>query len=408
MKRKLTTLLPTLFATTGASRSTAHDSASYAPGKLESNSSAVDAMDVEQGDGEFLLVDHSRTNTSSSTSFSTPSAGTTVDSSAGLSSSSAGNTMDVDKVGDAADQGPVAFTLPVAPGTHESTPRAMEALSTEAASEDDELIINDEGARLSVARVDIDVDQITAARQIVEKLDTRTESTDDAEVQLQRLLNSVEPTTTETSGECPCIAEEQVCRAHVRGEENYVRQEIMGDVMKAIMRLDALDVFANQQMCESGDAPPNEQLVSILKRKIDLTIGIWSDAPDIVEWPNGVAGIQMCAEAGRNEGLANRLDVFANLAEVVLISMTGRVRYKLGLPLMYDAIRFTSHDVTGLSVAKGCFFLPRTAIPFLYDVLRIPWCNANNEYTEAAIVRGAATNRDITTDARRQPCLHTM
>jgi hypothetical protein len=89
------------------------------------------------------------------------------------------------------------------------------------------------------------------------------------------------------------------------------------------------------------------------------------------------------------------LDVFANLAEAVLISMTGRVRYMLELPLTCDAMRFTSHDVTGLSVAKGFFFLPWTAIPFLYEVLRIPWRNANNEYAEAAIVRGAATNRDI-------------
>ena len=125
--------------------------------------------------------------------------------------------------------------------------------------------------------------------------------------------------------------------------------------------------------------------MSILRRKIDLTIGMWNDAPDLVGWPNGVAGIQMCAEAGDNEGLANILDVFADLAEAVLMSTMGRVRYMLGLPLTYDAMRFTSHDVTGLSVTKGFFFLPRTAIPFLYDVLRIPWRNANDEYAEAAM-----------------------
>jgi hypothetical protein len=136
--------------------------------------------------------------------------------------------------------------------------------------------------------------------------------------------------------------------------------------------------------------------MSILRRKIDLTIGMWNDAPDLVGWPNGVAGIQMCAEAGDSEGLAQILDVFADLAEAVLISMTGRVRYMLGLPLTYDAMRFTSHDVAELSVASGFFFLPRAAIPFLYDGLRIPWCNANNEYTEAARVRGAATNRETT------------
>jgi hypothetical protein len=105
----------------------------------------------------------------------------------------------------------------------------------------------------------------------------------------------------------------------------------MGDVMKAVMRLDALGVFMSQHMCESGDAPLHEQPASILKRKIDLTIGIWSDTPDLVEWPNGVAEIQMCAEAGDYEGLANILDVLTNLAEAVLISMTRRVRHMLGL-----------------------------------------------------------------------------
>jgi hypothetical protein len=34
-------------------------------------------------------------------------------------------------------------------------------------------------------------------------------------------------------------------------------------------------------------------------------------------------------------------------------------------------------------------------MPFLFDVLGIPWCDANNEYTDAAIIRGAARNRDI-------------
>jgi hypothetical protein len=113
-------------------------------------------MDVEHDDDEFLLVDHPRTNTCCSAGFSSPSAGTTMDSSAGFSSSSAGNTMDVDQVGDAADQGAVVFALLVAPGTHESIPCAMAALGAVAASEDNKPTTDDEGVRLSVARVNID------------------------------------------------------------------------------------------------------------------------------------------------------------------------------------------------------------------------------------------------------------
>jgi hypothetical protein len=127
-----------LFTSTGASSSTAHDSTSYAPGKLESNSSAEDAMEVEQSDDGFLLVGSSRTNTSSSAGFSTPSAGTT---------------MGVDQVVDAADASPIASTLPIAPGTRWSTPCAMDALSTVAASDADEPAVNDDGVRLSVAKL---------------------------------------------------------------------------------------------------------------------------------------------------------------------------------------------------------------------------------------------------------------
>jgi hypothetical protein len=192
-----------------------------------------------------------------------------MDSSAGFSSSSVGNTMDVDQVGDAADQGAVAFTLLVAPGTHQSIPRAMETLSTVAASEDDKPTIDD-GVRLSVAIVNIDRDQIAAARQIVEEWNTQAEITDDAEVDLQRLLNPAETATSKTSGERPCVAEEQVRRALARCEENYMSQDIMVNVMKAIMRMNDLDVFVNQQMCESGDTPPDEQPVSISKKRLIL------------------------------------------------------------------------------------------------------------------------------------------
>jgi hypothetical protein len=114
-----------------------------------------------------------------------------------------------------------------------------------------------------------------------------------------------------------------------------------------------------------------------------------------VEWPNGVAGIQMCANTGDYIGLARILEAFANLAENTLKTTMGRVRYLLGLPLTRDAMRFTTHGVTGFSATRGFFSLPQSAIPFLFDVLEVPWCNANNERTEKAIIRGAARNRNI-------------
>jgi hypothetical protein len=141
-------------------------STSVAPGQLESISSAVDAMDVEQDDDEFRLIDHSRTNTFSSAGFSIPSAGTTVDSTVCFSLSSSEHTMDVDQDGDAADQGAGAFALLDAPGEHESTPRTMEASSTVA-------IIDGEGLGLSVPEVEINGDQIAAARRAIEKLNAR-------------------------------------------------------------------------------------------------------------------------------------------------------------------------------------------------------------------------------------------
>jgi hypothetical protein len=67
------------------------------------------------------------------------------------------------------------------------------------------------------------------------------------------------------------------------------------------------------------------------------------------------------------------------------------------MPLTHDTMRFATHDVAGFSATRGFFSLPQSAIPFLFDVLGVPWCNANNEYTDTAIVRGAARNRDIIT-----------
>jgi hypothetical protein len=70
-----------------------------------------------------------------------------------------------------------------------------------------------------------------------------------------------------------------------------MNQYVVVEVMKAIMRLNDLEVFANQQMCESGDTPPDELPLTISKKKINLTACLWSNVEEIVDWPNGVAGI---------------------------------------------------------------------------------------------------------------------
>jgi hypothetical protein len=103
----------------------------------------------------------------------------------------------------------------------------------------------------------------------------------------------------------------------------------------------------------------------------------------------------MCANTGDHVGLANILETFADLAETTLENTMGRLRCLLGMPLTHDAMRFTTHDVVGLSATRGFFCLPRSAIPFLCDVLGIPRCDANNECTDTAIIRGAARNRGI-------------
>jgi hypothetical protein len=385
---KVTRELITQLTAMGTPSLTAIGSTPVAPGQLESISSTVDAMDVEPKDGEFLLIDRSRTNTSSSAGFSIPSAGFTVDSTVCFSLASSGNTMDVDQHGDAVDQGVSDFTLLDALGRHESTPRAMEASSTVN-------MIDDEGLGLSVPEIEINGEQIAAARQAIERSKTQLEFADDAEIKLQRFLNPARAVTDETPNTCPCVTEEQARRALTHHEDNFTNHQAVEEVMESIMQLDRLEVFANQQMCESGDSLPDELHLAILKKKMNLTTGMWNKVEEIVEWPNGVAGIQMRANTGDYIGLARVLGAFANLAENTLKTTMGRVRYLLGLPLTRDAMRFTTHGVAGFSATRGFFSLPQSAIPFLFDVLGVPWYNANNEYTEKAIIRGAARNRNI-------------
>jgi hypothetical protein len=303
---------------------TAIGSTSVAPGQLESISSTVDATDVEPKNGEFLLIDRSGTNASSSAGFSTPSTGSTVDSTVCLSLTSSGNMMDVDQHGDAADQGVSDFALLDAPGTHESIPRAMGASSTAN-------VIDDEGLELSVLEIEISNAQIAAARRAIESSKTQAEFADDAETKLQSCLNPVRAATDETQSTRLCVAEEQVRRALSHHEENLMNHQAMEEVMESIMELDRLDVFANQQMYESGDSLPDELHLAVLEKMMNLTTGMWDNVEEIVEWPNGVAGILMCANTRDYVGLAQILEAFANIAENTLKTTTGRVRYSLGL-----------------------------------------------------------------------------
>jgi hypothetical protein len=238
------------------------------------------------------------------------------------------------------------------------------------------------------------IDAGTTAQQAAGKLDTLTDPT----VSAGDLINSIAPVVSETMITGPTITAEQACGARIHCEANCVPEEYVTHVMEAIMTLEALDVFAQRKIYEdsegrrpyeSDDAPAAYEL---LRRLIDLTMGVWGDTPDLVGWPSGVVGIQKFSVAGDNVGLANLLEAFADLAVAVLASAMGRVRYMLGLSLTCDAMRLTSHNVTGLSVTKDFFFAPRTAIPFLFDILRIPWNSANNESTDALIVKNAATN----------------
>jgi hypothetical protein len=128
---------------------------------------------------------------------------------------------------------------------------------------------------------------------------------------------------------------------------------------------------------------------------MNLTTGVWNDVEEIVEWPDGVAGILTCINKGDCANLIRRLEAFANFAGNTLKTPMGRVRYLLGLPLTYNAMGFTTHDVAGLSATRGYFFPPQLAIPFLFDIIGVPWCNANNEYAEKAIAQGCNRNRKI-------------
>jgi hypothetical protein len=128
---------------------------------------------------------------------------------------------------------------------------------------------------------------------------------------------------------------------------------------------------------------------------MSLTTGIWNNVEEIVEWPNGVVGILMCINTGDYTNLAQILEAFTNFAETALKTTMGRARYLLGLPLTYVTMRFTTHGVTGLSATRGFFSPPQSAIPFLFDIIGVPWHNANNEHTEKAIAQGCNRNRNI-------------
>jgi hypothetical protein len=163
-----------------------------------------------------------------------------VDSTVRFSLSSSENTMYVGQDGDAADQGAGDFALLDAPGMRESTPRTMEASSTVD-------MIDDEGLGLSVPEIEINGEQIAAARQAIEKSKTQVEFADDAEIKLQRLLNPVRAVTGETPTTRPCVTEERALEALVHCEENFISHRAVVEVTKSIIRLDNLEVFANQQ-----------------------------------------------------------------------------------------------------------------------------------------------------------------
>jgi cellobiose-specific phosphotransferase system component IIA len=128
-------------------------------------------------------------------------------------------------------------------------------------------MIDDEGLGLSVPEIEINGAQIAAARRAIEKSKTQAEIADDAEIKLQRLLNPARAVTDETPNTRPCVTEEQVRRALVHREDNFMNRQAVMEVMKSIIRLDSLEVFANQQMYESGDTLPDELPLTISKKK---------------------------------------------------------------------------------------------------------------------------------------------
>jgi hypothetical protein len=204
----------------------------------------------------------------------------------------------------------------------------------------------------------------------------------------------------------PVITAGQARRAHIHCDANYMAAEETLNVMKALMKMESMDVFGQQKAYENCGGrhpyePPEASAACDLVRKtINFTLGVWGDTPTVVGWPHGVLKIQKSALGGDHLGLADLIEVFAELAVAVLKSTMGRIRYLMGLPLTKNTMRHTSLNVTGSFLTKEFFFIPLTSIPFLLDILRIPWEGANNEFTNALIDKNAATNMKMVKNLR--------
>jgi hypothetical protein len=214
-------------------------------------------------------------------------------------------------------------------------------------------MIDEEVSRPSMLGIGISDEQIAVVRQAIERSEIQAETADASETVLRSLLNPDWAATVGDAGPRPYVTKEQVRRAQSNDEKDFMNHQAMAELMEEVMKLECLHVFKDQQVYESGESLPDELHATVLKKKMNLTTGVWNDVDEIVEWPDGVAGILSCINKGGCANLIQILEAFANFAENTLKTPMGRVRYLLGLPLTYDTMRSTTRDVQGLSATGG-------------------------------------------------------
>jgi hypothetical protein len=139
----------------------------------------------------------------------------------------------------------------------------------------------------------------------------------------------------------------------------------------------------------------------LAQEKSNFTHGVWNDIGALSKWPWGNLCLHRSALGGDDVEIADLLEAIAKIAEKVLQSPMGRIRYLLGLPLTEDTQRLVSTSIAGSFLARGYFFLPLLAMPYLPHVLRVLSGDMNDDNADAKLAAGVACNLELVRRIRK-------
>jgi hypothetical protein len=138
-----------------------------------------------------------------------------------------------------------------------------------------------------------------------------------------------------------------------------------------------------------------------VKESISFTHGVWGDVSTLPGWPWGNLAVNRSVIINDYAETADLLEALAMIAELVLQSNVGRVRYLLGAPLAKDTRRLVAAGIAGTFVAHGYFFIPLLAMPYLPRILRVLSSDMNDADAAAKLAAGVKSHMDLVRRIRK-------